>query len=66
MASRSCELALIPCIIKGMGPVARQVTRDTASDNRRRGDRAGAEHSQDDSRLLDKSDALFKVTPLKL
>lgn len=66
--NQGCELVLIPCIIKGPRPVARQVTRDTASDNRRTGDTAGTERSQDDPRLLDKSpdDPLFGVTPLKL
>lgn len=52
VASRCCELALVPCIIKGTEPVARQVMRDRASDKRQV--TAGAEHSRDDSRVLDK------------
>lgn len=50
LESRGCELALISCIVKGTGPVARQVTRDVASDNRQTDDPAGADKSQDDPR----------------
>lgn len=67
VASRCCELALVPCIIKGTEPVARQVMRDRASDKRQVTQQELNTHGMTPEYWINaKVILLFRVTPLTL